>query len=359
MVKKRYLSKKKNTRQTITISPFLKDWVKRFVKDQQEKYPNNDNYRSVSSFITYILKENLKLLEHGKTLDDLKNRPDKETLDFFDKITFKAIVQQYEIVSECGKYLIEDFDFLFPLLSKYRIFMMKNKKSEEEFTIKDFLEGSERIYNFMKNNKITRNFSINQMGEKLIVEYSAYYTNIHFILSKTFIMMGSILGFEFLNVSYENNYTRMDIIPTNLFSNPKLLKNKRKELYLKNIKHLVNYHNLLKDEKCHHLWLDMASKPNALISFRSVEDGVKQIKKMIDEISSHCIRKERPEFILDIFKNFGWINRKHEQFSYELLISPEENRIEKEIMKEIYKYIKGVNIIKKVKKNDNLYQFIV
>lgn len=359
MVKKRYLSKKKTSRQTITISPFLKDWLKRFVKEKHEEKPENENYRSVSSFVTYLIEENLKLLEKGKTLEDLKGQPDRKTEKFYDKITFKAITQQFEEVSETAKYTTDDFDFLFPLFSKYRLFMIQDKKSEgEQFTVKDFIRGTERLNNFMRENSVTKNFSIEQIGEKLILEYSGYYPNIHFILSKGLVVIGSIMGFSFLELFYEKNYMRIDFVPTDLFSNPKMLKNERKKLYFKNIKHLVNYYHLIRDKK-HHLWLNMATNPNAIISFRSVKAGFEQIKEMIDEIYSNSIKEERPEYILEIFRKFGWIDKKFEKLSYEILISREENQIEIEIMEKIYQYIKRRHILKDIKKEGKIHQFIL
>jgi hypothetical protein len=145
--------------------------------------------------------------------------------------------------------------------------------------------------------------------------------------------------------------------PTELFSNPDLLKNARKELYQKNIKFLVNYYYLIKD-KDHHLWLNMAYNPDSFICFRSVKTGVSQIKEIIKEISSHSMREEIPEFVLEIFRKYGWIETKFEKLSYELLISSEENRIEMEIMKEIYEFLKNRNIIKKVKKKDQKFYLI-
>ncbi|MGV9203911.1 MAG: hypothetical protein ACOC44_07795 [Promethearchaeia archaeon] len=358
MVKKRFLSKKKTSRQTITISPFLKDWVKRFVKKQQNSHPNNDYYRSVSSFITYILEENLKILEHGKNLEDLKYQPDKETEDFYNKITFKAITEQFEELSEAGKYLTDDFDFLFPLFSKYRMFMIKYKKSKgKEFTINDFIRGSDRMNNFMKKNNVTKNFELSRLNEKIILEYSGYYPNIHFVLSKALVVIASILGFKILDIFYEKNYTRLDMVPTDLFPTPKLLKNERKKLYRQNIKLLINYYNLIKDED-HHLWLNLAKNSNTFISFQTVDVGFKKIKEMIDEISSNVIREEIPGFVIEIFKKLGWIEKKHEKLTYELLISPNYNKIELEIMEKVNEYIKSLNIVKKIEKSNNLYQFI-
>ena len=70
MTTKRYLSNKKTTQQTISISPSLKDWIRRYVSVMHKKKPEEEYYKSISAFYCYILEKVLKIFQEGKSLDD-------------------------------------------------------------------------------------------------------------------------------------------------------------------------------------------------------------------------------------------------------------------------------------------------
>ncbi len=78
---KKYLSNKMTTMQTISISPALKEWVQRYIRINNKESPEDERYKSISAFYRYILENAIKILESGKTLDDLKDYDDKEFND--------------------------------------------------------------------------------------------------------------------------------------------------------------------------------------------------------------------------------------------------------------------------------------
>ena len=109
MTSKKYLSKKKTAQQTISISPALKEWIERYVRVNHQNNPEDERYRSVSSFYTFIMEKVMDILTKGKTLEDFDAFPDKEIKDIFDKITFQATIPYYEMAVIPNRYLNIDF----------------------------------------------------------------------------------------------------------------------------------------------------------------------------------------------------------------------------------------------------------
>ena len=87
MSPKKFLSEKKTSVMSITISPALKDWLYRFVKQKQKELPQDEFYKSISSFVCNIIEKTLEVLEAGKTLDDFDKVMDKEIEEIFGKLS--------------------------------------------------------------------------------------------------------------------------------------------------------------------------------------------------------------------------------------------------------------------------------
>ena len=56
MTSEKYLSQKKTTNQTISISPALKEWLQRYVRVEHHKFPEDKRFKSVLAFITHYIK---------------------------------------------------------------------------------------------------------------------------------------------------------------------------------------------------------------------------------------------------------------------------------------------------------------
>jgi len=55
MTAQKYLSQKKTVCQTFSLSPALKDWVGRYVRVNNKKAPDEEQFKSVSAFISFLL----------------------------------------------------------------------------------------------------------------------------------------------------------------------------------------------------------------------------------------------------------------------------------------------------------------
>ena len=112
MVAERELSKKKTTQQTISISPALKARIEQYVSDNHKKMPKDRRFKSISSFHNYVLEKSLDCFDKGKTLDDFETFVDSEISNFFDKITFKAVIPYYEAALKTNRFTDPTFDKL-------------------------------------------------------------------------------------------------------------------------------------------------------------------------------------------------------------------------------------------------------
>ena len=62
MTSQKYLSQKKTACQSISLSPALKEWLQRYVRVRHREKPNEDQFKSVSAFISSLL---LKKMSQG------------------------------------------------------------------------------------------------------------------------------------------------------------------------------------------------------------------------------------------------------------------------------------------------------
>ncbi len=59
MTAQKYLSQKKTVCQTFSLSPALKDWVGRYVRVNNKKAPEKEQFKSVSAFISSLLMKEM------------------------------------------------------------------------------------------------------------------------------------------------------------------------------------------------------------------------------------------------------------------------------------------------------------
>ncbi len=55
MTAQKYLSQKKTVCQSFSLSPALKEWMGRYVRVNKQKSPGNDQFKSVSAFISSLI----------------------------------------------------------------------------------------------------------------------------------------------------------------------------------------------------------------------------------------------------------------------------------------------------------------
>ena len=355
MTSKNFLSNKKNIKISFSTSPALMDWIKRYVNKQRSNQPNDERYRSISSFIHYSLENLMKIFEKEKSLDDFDRFLDRTLEDFYDQITFKAIIPHFEEALEMNRYI----NLSGGLVSFYRGFRktFTDGLSFEEL-IDDFDHFSsiiiKRFNNFIKQNKITRSLTIERDKDLFIIEYIGNYKNLHFELCKAVAAIAGAVGLKIINSSYmaDNSirffYMRFDckadVILTENIPNLK----QQKQLGLENLKTMIKYEHIL-DDKSEHVWLNTSQFNGAIISFSDIQEGVEYIRSKIKELEKTVDPNALSYYILRIFEHFHWLTiDKKDPLSFHYIISKDEHEIEHSIMEEILTKFIDINM-----KNNN------
>ncbi len=303
MISGRNLSRKKISSQNISISPYLRDWIERFVKMEQKKNPNDKRVKSISSFYNFVMESVLKIFKKGKTLDDLGRFVDKKVQDFYDKITFRALIPYYEQIIKINKYAPIGFDSLIDLFLKYRSFIIDKNEPSDEIA----LNMIERFKNFMLANKLTKDFKIDIIDNSYIIEYSGYYPNIHYDHSKWIAGLAGLLGLKIKNLIISKNFLRLDLDKTSLFKTRDLEIERRKELFYFNINEFTSWYRVI-DDKTQHLWLKISNNEDIIINFKDVTSGLEFISSIIRDLAEYAKGENLVLDILKLFRHFHWIH---------------------------------------------------
>ncbi len=313
MSQKKFLSDKKTAQQTISISPALKEWIKRYVNVNHKKEPNDERFKSVSSFITYILDNIMKLFKEGKTIEDFKRVEDQEYKDFFDKFTFKATIPLYEMVSESNRYIPISFDFgtrfLLAVYRLYRGMYLKQKVTEgwqllfERFKNRVYPSNAckeLRLDIFPKENKKYGTGSLEFIGKQ---------RNIHFENCKFFAGICGLLGVKVTDFHYSSKdfYCRLDLIETPLAFREELMKKERIKLLHENVNFIINYNRLLND-KDKFLWINIAEDSDLFVCFKSKNAFNKWIKIIENDLHKFGTEEDFLNKILQFFNKIHWIS---------------------------------------------------
>lgn len=325
----RYLSKNKNTRQTISTSPYLRDWIERYIKECHKKDPKDERYKSVSSFYYYVMEAILKMFSKGKSFKDIEKTADEKIESFYDKITYKAIMLTQEQALELNKYNYKSVDFLLNLFIAYKDFIFKNVDINGTLDNKTLLNVLNRFKTFMLGNKVTKDMITEIVDDKLVIEYSGWYQNIHFDNVKGLIAIASVMGLKIENVVYYKNYVKATMTKTHVYQNNIFSIKEMTTLMRSNIKYFINSYRIIND-KHHHIWMKLSNDSNVMISFKDVKTGVIYIEEMVSEINEFATKDELIITILKIFENFHWIKIGRNKKSFIFLID-EEKKCEREI----------------------------
>ncbi|MFW9998955.1 MAG: hypothetical protein ACFE9Q_07535 [Candidatus Hodarchaeota archaeon] len=311
MTSKKYLSNKRTTQQTISTSPAIKDWVKRYVNVKHTKNPNDERYKSISSFYNYIMENVLKFFEEGKTIDDLKRVEDKKIKEFFDRFTFKATIPLYEMAIEPNKYTHFTFEFNTRFLLMYLDFFRSEVKPHNFNDIKLFFEKIRTRYattNISKDMKLQLFPVKNKRSTKGTLEFIGKYKNLHFENCKFFAAVFGILGARVTDFIYSpaDYYCRLDLLETDLLFKKELAKKERLKLIKENVDFMVNYNRIL-DDNDKYLWMNLGEDNELFISFKTKIAFNKWIKTIERDLGKFGTQEDFLSKILQFFNKLHWI----------------------------------------------------
>ncbi len=358
-----YLSTKKTSNLNISISPALKDWIQRFFNKKNDEFPNNENYKSLSAFICNIMENVLKIFEKGKTLDDFKKVMDEETNVFFRQYNVMMLGPFLDYNCELHKYTPVEFKSILSFLLRVRSMLMKDIDPHDPKSFRLFFEKmrTRYLYGNLTKDIIFDIFTDDSKHEfRAIIEHTGTYKNIHYYNGKLLASILGIFGLELTDFihSEEEIYYRMDMVPTELFYNNKLLKKERVKLLKANVKFLTNYNRIL-DVDSEHLWIAQAQDKNLYVSFKNLRTFNQWIKKIEDDLQIYGEKENFTIKMLKYFEKIHWIRiLDTKQLSFQLDLSNEEN--EKEIqylfdyLSKSYEFSRdnGIYYIERARKNN-------
>ena len=340
MTSERPLSKKKTTQQTISISPALKDRIERYVNENNEEYPKDNRFKSISAFYNYVMEKSMDSFEKGKTLDDFKSFVDSEVKDFFNKLSFSALIPYYENAIRTNRYTSPTFDKNpFFYLTLRRLYTSRMDPYDIT-TIKNIFN---RIRNYIFSQNLTKEFSLDLFTGKSrkdltgIFEYAGLYKNLCFETCKYTIAFFGLLGVKLTDFLYSDKeiYYRLDLEATDLFFKKELAKRERIKLMNDNLSYLINYNRIIND-KDYYFWMKMAEDKNIILSFNNEEAKKDWICLIESEIGKFGEKEDYLLNMLKLFEKLHWIEIENEtDLLFQIRLSKSKYQHEKEYLFEV------------------------
>jgi hypothetical protein len=310
-------SPKKISQQTISIAPKLRERVEKYVLENQQKNPRDKRFKSISSYYNFILEKTLDCFDKGKNLDDFEIFVDGETKNFFDKISFNAVIPYYEDAIKTNKYTDPAFEktpFFFLAIRRLWLSMM------DPNDISNINNAFNRIRNYFFSNNLTLEFRLDLITKQSssdlngIFEFAGIYKNLSFESCKYNAAIFGLLGVKITNVVYSDKdiYYRFDLETTDLFFRKDLVKNERIKLMKYNVAYLINYKKIIEDDD-YYLWMKMANDRNVIISFNTEQAQQEWVKLIEGEIRNIVEKEDIPLYALKLFEKLHWVEIESEK----------------------------------------------
>ncbi len=337
MTHKKFLSEKKTSNQNISISPALKEWIKRYVNVKRKEHPDDERYKSVSSFYCHVMESVLEMFEKGKSLDDFHGELDIESREFLEKTSFLTSIPGFENSIVPNRYVMGDLDALTGYLLKFRKAYLNSSDGSDRISgFKEYFDRIKPIFTEDTFEYLNLDLIRGKDRTKVhgILETKGKYKNIHYEIMKRNLMILGILGAKVKNLIYSPKeiYSRIDMVSTELLNYDKLLLKQRKKLIKQNLEFLINYSRVIKD-KDYHLWMKMAEDNEHLVSFKNIMAFERWIQLIEGDLRKYG---DKEEFLLNIlmaFERIHWIRILNENtLSFEVELSIENNPKEREFL---------------------------
>ncbi|TFG27586.1 MAG: hypothetical protein EU532_07145 [Promethearchaeota archaeon] len=335
MPSKKYLSNKKISHQAISISPALKEWIKRYVNVMHNKFPHDERYKSISAFYCYVMENVLNIFEKGKSLDDFNRVIDGEIDELYEKFGFKAIIPFHELVFKSNRYTeIDIFSMLNFTLTMRKYYM----DGADLHNLEAFKLSLERMKTAWFSDKLLKDAKIEFYSKKdskypsAIFEYSAKkgYRNLHFENLKLNAAGFGLLGAKITDFLYseQDNYARFDLTLTDLFFEKDMALKERKTLIEHNLKFIINYNRILND-KNYYLWMKMAEDNDIIINFINFKARKRWVENIEKDLNEFGTNEKGSLTWLKFFENLHWIRIENEMdLTFQIRLSKEENEEE-------------------------------
>jgi len=330
MTSKRYLSDKKTSQLTISISPALKDWINRYINKMHKNFPEDGRYRSKSAFVCSVMENVLNIFKKEKSLDDFQKLTDKEVETLFNQNTtlYSPFVELSLVMDSLMPIdSIINTKFFF----RYYKFYLKNIDPYDMNSVKLFYE---RIKNRYLYTNVVKDLNIEIVTKKdykdyeAILEQSSDYKYLQITNVKISVALLGILGVKVIDVYYseeEQYYFRIKLAPTDLWYDKREDRKERIALAKENVNCIINLNNTIEHESPH-LWQKIAEDDDAIVFFVHNEAQSKWIKQLEDDLNKFGNKDTFLLKILKFFERLHWIRIENEDtLSFQIRLSEENN----------------------------------
>jgi hypothetical protein len=336
MTSKKYLSNKKTSQQTISISPSLKEWIIRYVNVNNKEDPNDERFKSISAFYNDVLENIMEIFQKGKTMDDFERLEDKEVKDFFDPFTFRATIPLYEMVAENNRYSALSFNYFTRFLISYLNFLKKNFRQKN---YEDLQLLFDRIRTRVDPSPVSKEMRLEIFPDKkknlatATLEFIGKQRNLHFENCKFYAAVFGVLGVKITDFIYAPTefYSRCDFIETDLLFRKDLARKERMALINENVNFMINYNRVLDDKDDKHLWMKLAEDNMLFVAFKSKQTFNKWTKTVEKDLKQYGQNDDYLRKILLFFQKLHWIRIINEKdFSFQIEPILDSNGVQKE-----------------------------
>ena len=336
MTTKRYLSNKNTTQQTISISPSLKDWIRRYVSIMHKKKPEDEDYKSISAFYCSAMENVLRIFELGKDLKDFENFHDREIQKLYpDEGRFSLPFVEASVIM--SSFMPIDFFFEKPFFFNMANLVLKNIDSYSMDSIKNIFT---RIKNRLVQNNLIKDVRwdiVPKKGKKGfegVLEYSGNYKYIHINNVKFNSALMGLAGLRITDFHYsgEDKYVRIKFTTDDmLFSNEEAIE-ARTELAKNNQDYVINLFRVM-EHGTPHLWQRLSNNDHILISFRNEEDFDECLLKLEVDLKKYGFEEDFGLYLLRFFEQIHWIKIVDEsELAFQFLISEDNHKNERELI---------------------------
>jgi hypothetical protein len=347
MTPKKYLSNKKISQQAISISPALKDWIKRYVNVMAKKNPHDERYKSISSFYCHVMERVLTIFEKNKTLDDLDKFVDSEIAEFYkdDFILFAPYVEASVVLDAFTTYeSILNSEIFFKM---HKIFF-KSVDLHDLNNVRLFFERFRNRYlrsNIPKEIRVEIITAKDKKGFEGVIEHICDYEYSQILNVKITALIIGILGFKITDCYYSkefnHHYFRIKIVTTDLFFDTGEVRNERLALARENIYHIINFNRII-EYKSPHLWQKLAEDNDVIINFNSKQARNRWIKRLEEDFKKFGTKDSFLLKFLKAFERLHWIRIENENFlQFQIRLNKDKYSDEIQFLKEyLSKYSK-------------------
>lgn len=314
---KKFLSKKKVSQQTISISPALKDWILRYVNQMQKEFPNDTRYKSVSAFYCNVMEKTLDIFQKGKNLDDFERVMDREVDNLFNENATLYIPFVEHSLTMQSLYNIDSIIEM-PFFFTYLKFLTKNLEPYDINKLKILFERLKNRYlksNILQDINLEITTKTKDRGYNGILTLTSKYPNTELANVKITVALLGFIGIEVIDTHYSKqnkNYFRIKLTTSELFFNRDEERENRIKLAKYNVNSLINLVKVL-DNDTPFLWQRMALDKDLIIDFMNEESYDKWINNLREDIKSYAKEGDLPVFLLKFFEHLHWIRIEDEK----------------------------------------------